>query len=62
MKDEETIQEFHMAILDYDNQFDSLGEKISEEKLIRKMLRSLPKKFDMKVTAMEEAKDISQMK
>ncbi|PNX65989.1 gag-protease polyprotein, partial [Trifolium pratense] len=26
------------------------------------MLRSLAKKFDMKVTAMEEAKDISQMK
>ncbi|CAJ2662688.1 unnamed protein product [Trifolium pratense] len=62
MKDEETIQDFHMTILDYDNQFDSLGEKIPEEKLVRKMLRSLPKKFDMKVTAMEEAKNISQMK
>ncbi|PNX99503.1 gag-protease polyprotein, partial [Trifolium pratense] len=61
MKEEETIQEFHMTILDYDNQFDSLGEKIPEEKLVRKMLRSLPKRFDMKVTAMEEAKDISQM-
>ncbi|CAJ2670392.1 unnamed protein product [Trifolium pratense] len=62
MKDEETIQDFHMTILDYDNQFDALGEKIPEEKLVRKMLRSLPKKFDMKVTAMEEAKNISQMK
>ncbi|PNX93845.1 gag-protease polyprotein, partial [Trifolium pratense] len=62
MKDEETIQDFHMTILDYDNQFDALGEKISEEKLVRKMLRSLPKKFDIKVTAIEEAKDISEMK
>ncbi|MCI73770.1 gag-pol polyprotein, partial [Trifolium medium] len=26
------------------------------------MLRSLPKKFDMKVSAIEEAKDISDMK
>ncbi|MCI94779.1 gag-pol polyprotein, partial [Trifolium medium] len=26
------------------------------------MLRSLPTKFDMKVTAMEEARDISSMK
>ncbi|CAJ2636000.1 unnamed protein product [Trifolium pratense] len=62
MKEEETIQDFHMTILDYDNQFDALGEKIPEEKLVRKMLRSLPKKFDMKVTAIEEAKNISQMK
>ncbi|CAJ2637431.1 unnamed protein product [Trifolium pratense] len=62
MKEEETIQDFHMTILDYDNQFDALGEKIPEEKLVRKMLRSLPKKFDMKVTAMEEAKNISEMK
>ncbi|CAJ2661894.1 unnamed protein product [Trifolium pratense] len=62
MNDDETIQEFHMTILDYDNQFDALGEKIPEEKLVRKMLRSLPKKFDMKVTAIEEAKDITKMK
>ncbi|CAJ2667397.1 unnamed protein product [Trifolium pratense] len=62
MNDDETIQDFHMTILDYDNQFDALGEKIPEEKLVRKMLRSLPKKFDMKVTAIEEAKDITDMK
>ncbi|MCI20453.1 gag-protease polyprotein, partial [Trifolium medium] len=48
MKDDESIHEFHMTILDYDNQFDSLGEKISEETLVRNILRSLPKKFDMK--------------
>ncbi|CAJ2633234.1 uncharacterized protein LOC123890825 [Trifolium pratense] len=62
MKDDESIHEFYMTILDYDNQFDALGEKISEERLVRKMLRSLPKKFDMKVTAIEDAKDISEMK
>ncbi|PNX66967.1 gag-protease polyprotein [Trifolium pratense] len=62
MKDDETIMEFHMTILDYDNQFDAFGEKIPEKKLVRKMLRSLPKKFDMKVTAIEEAKEISEMK
>ncbi|MCI18307.1 gag-pol polyprotein, partial [Trifolium medium] len=35
---------------------------MSEEKLVRKILRSLPKKFDMKVTTIEEAQDISNMK
>jgi hypothetical protein len=33
-----------------------------DEKLARKILRSLPKRFDMKVMAIEEAQDISTMK
>jgi len=51
-----------MNILDIDDAFDSLGEKMSEEKLIRKILRSLPKRFDMKVTTIGEAQYISSMK
>jgi hypothetical protein len=62
MKKDESIQEFYMNILDIANAFDTLGEKMSEEKLVRKILRSLPKRFDMKVTAIEEAQDISKMK
>ncbi|KAK2421589.1 gag-protease polyprotein [Trifolium repens] len=62
MKEEETIYDFHMNVLDLANSFDSLGEKLSDEKLVRKILRSLPKRFNMKVTAIEEAQDISSMK
>jgi hypothetical protein len=62
MKEDESVHEFHMNVLDFANQFDALGEKLSEEKLIRKILRSLPKKFDMKVTTIEETQDISSMK
>jgi len=62
MKEDENIQDFHMNILDMANSFDSLGEKMSDEKLVRKILRSLPKRFDMMVTAIEEAQDISSMK
>ena len=40
----------------------ALGEKMSKEKLARKILRFLPKKFDMKVTATEEAQYISCIK
>jgi len=50
-----------MNILDIANSFDSLGEKLPDEKLVRKILRSLPKRFDMKVTTIEEAQDISNM-
>ena len=62
MKDDESIHDFHMNILDITNTYSALGEKMSEEKLVRKILRSLPKKFDMKVTTIEEAQDISNMK
>ncbi|WJX88834.1 hypothetical protein P8452_70878 [Trifolium repens] len=62
MKEEETIYDFHMSILDLANPFDSLGERLSDEKLVRKILRSLPKRFDMKVIAIEEAQDISSLK
>ncbi|KAK2424222.1 gag-protease polyprotein [Trifolium repens] len=55
MKEEESIQDFHMNLIDIANAFEDLGEKVSDEKLSRKMLRSLPKRFDMKVTAIEEA-------
>ncbi|MCH79532.1 gag-pol polyprotein [Trifolium medium] len=62
MKDDERIHDFHMNLMDIANSSESLGEKMSEEKLVRKILRSLPKRFDMKVTAVEEANDISEMK
>lgn len=35
---------------------------MSEEKLARKILRSLRKRFEMKVTAIEEARDLSRIK
>ena len=62
MKEDETIHEFHMNILEMANASGALGEKMSEEKLVRKILRSLPKRFAMKVTAIEEAQDINTLK
>jgi hypothetical protein len=59
MKEDESVHERFYVIA---NQFDILGEKLSEEKLVRKIFRSLPKKFDMKVTTIEEAQDICSMK
>jgi len=62
MMEDENIHDYHLNILDIANSFDSPGEKISDEKLVRKILRSLPKRFKMKVTAIEEAQDISSWK
>jgi len=44
------------------NQMVSLGETISDVKLIHKILRSLPERFRIKVTTIEESKDLEEMK
>ena len=40
----------------------SLGEKTDDSKIVRKILRSLPKSFYPKVTAIEEGKDLDDIK
>ena len=62
MKEDENIHEFHMSILEIANASGALGEKMTDEKLVTKILRSLPKRFAMKVTAIEESQDISNMR
>jgi len=62
MLKDESIQDYHLNIIYIAISFESLGEKISDEKLVRKILRSLPKRFDIKVTAIEEAQVISSLK
>src|ERR1044072_3569550 len=61
MTEDQTIDEFHMQIRDIANTSFALGEKMTDEKLVRNILRSLPKRFAMKVTAIEEAQDIDKM-
>ena len=39
----------------------NLGETISEPKILRKVLRSLPKRFHAKIMAIEESKDIDKI-
>lgn len=62
MNDDETIADFSVWVLDLTNESFALGEKISEAKMVKKVLRSLPTRFSIKVTAIEEANDITSMK
>lgn len=62
MEETESIGDFNSRLCDISNECFALGERLTEEKLVRKVLRSLPKIFDHKVTAIEEAKDISSMR
>jgi hypothetical protein len=47
---------------DLRNSIVSLGKPISDVKLIRKILRSLPERFRIKVATIEERKDLEEMK
>ncbi|KAH6797199.1 hypothetical protein C2S52_021753 [Perilla frutescens var. hirtella] len=62
MDEGEKLADFNAKICDITNESFALGDVISEEKLVRKVLRSLPRRFTYKVTAIEEAKDVSKMK
>ena len=62
MLEDKSISEFNICMCDIANNSFSLGEKMAEEKLVRNILRSLLQKFDMKVTTIEEAQDMSTFK
>jgi hypothetical protein len=60
--EEETFREFYSKMSDLRNSMVSLGKPVSDVKLIRKILRSLPELFRIKVTTIEESKDLEEMK
>jgi hypothetical protein len=62
MMEDETFEEFSSKMSDLRNSMVSLGKTVSDVKLIRKILRSLPERFWIKVTTIEESKDLEEMK
>ena len=61
MEEDETFDEFYTKLKDIVNSVFNLGESIAESKIVRKILRSLPKRFHAKITAIEEVKNIDQI-
>jgi hypothetical protein len=62
MLEDETFREFYSKMSDLRNSMVSLGKTVSDVKLIHKILRSLPERFRIKVTTIEENKDLEEMK
>ena len=56
-----SVAEYNERVLGIANE-SNLEEKIPKTKIVQKVMRSLPGKFDMKVTAREEAHDITKLK
>ncbi|CAM8929385.1 unnamed protein product [Rhodiola kirilowii] len=62
MQEDETIADFNTRVLDISNEAFTLGEPMSEETLVRKVLRSLTKRYAMKALAVKEANDVKTMR
>ena len=61
MEENELFDEFYAKLKDIVNSAFNLRETISKPQIIRKMLRSLPKRFHAKITVIEESKDIDKI-
>ena len=61
MEEDETFDEFYAKLKDIVNSAFNLEESIAESKIVRKILKSLPKRFHTKITAIEEVKDADQI-
>jgi hypothetical protein len=55
----ETMNQFMTSVMGIVNQIRLTGETITDQCIFEKVLRSLPKKFEMVVTTILESKDLS---
>ncbi|XP_043705467.1 transcription initiation factor TFIID subunit 11-like [Telopea speciosissima] len=58
MAEDETIEAYMLRVNEAINAIRGLGEEIKDPMIVKKVLRSLPPRFDSKVSAIEEAKDL----
>ncbi|XP_070003059.1 uncharacterized protein [Nicotiana sylvestris] len=58
MKNDESIQDMHTRFTSIINELHSLGESITRNKLVRKILSVLPSSWESNVNAITEAKDL----
>ena len=59
MKELETFDDFHFKLSDIGNSSFNLGEPILENKVVKKILWSLPYRFHAKVMAIEKHTDLN---
>ena len=58
MKEFDSVEQFSNHVINVVNQVRMNGDELSDQKVVEKILRSLPPKFDNVVVAIEESKDL----
>lgn len=59
MSDEEKVTEYFLKVDETINAIKGLGETINDKDVVKKVMRSLPTKYDSKLSAIEELKDLN---
>jgi hypothetical protein len=59
MKDFDSIDQFTYRVMELVNQIRKNGDELVDQKVVEKVLRSLPRKFDAIVVVIEESKDLT---
>ena len=62
MLEDETFNDFFGKLSEIRNSMINLGKKVSDTKIIKKVMRSLPKRFRIKVTTIESCTDLETMR
>ena len=60
MKDSEVVDTFYTRVVGLINQLKSHGEPITDQRVVEKILRSIPPRFESLVVTLEENKYVSQ--
>jgi hypothetical protein len=59
MKDFDSIEQFTYRVIDLVNQIRQNGDELADQKVVDKVIRSFPRKFDAIVVVIEESKDLT---
>ena len=59
MKDSETIKEYAEKLFELVNKLRLIGEQMPDSRVVEKLLVTLPERFEAKISALEESKDLS---
>ena len=62
MSEDESFESFYGKLNEVDISKFNLGEKKEDSKIVRKILRSLPRSFCANVTVIKESKDLDDIK
>ncbi|XP_039134173.1 uncharacterized protein LOC120271553 [Dioscorea cayenensis subsp. rotundata] len=61
MKDGETVREFADKVMNVVNRVCLLGEELTDQRVVEKVLVSLPERFEHKIASLEDSKDLTVM-
>jgi hypothetical protein len=61
MKEEENIDEYLHRVYEVVNSIGEVGEKLKDKPIVKKILRSLPMRYDAKISTIEDKPDLDKL-